>query len=190
MLMRVISIIPFISFWKDIPMKRCDLPINLSHEKEKLLTMQVHHIPPRTITKAASSPPATGVLLATEQTAATTTSENTTVMIGLILRIGVIASASITLLGLFLLLLQPGAFSPERIVAFPRTPGQEWADLLTLHPHAIIMLGLLLLIATPVFSVAASAVAFARERDRLYMTISLAVLAILLTSLIFGKGIG
>jgi len=141
------------------------------------------------MTKAASSPPATGVLLATKQAAATN-SENTTVIIGLILRIGVIASASITLLGLFLLLLQPGAFSPERIVTFPRTPGQEWTDLLTLHPHAIIMLGLLLLIATPVFSVAASVVAFARERDRLYMTISLAVLAILLTSLLFGKGIG
>ncbi|GAC1629978.1 MAG: DUF1634 domain-containing protein [Ktedonobacteraceae bacterium] len=125
-----------------------------------------------------------------EQEAPTTPSENTAVMIGMILRIGVIASASITLLGLLLLLLQPGALSPQRMLAFPHTPGQEWADLLTLHPHAIIMLGLLLLIATPVFSVAASAVAFARERDRLYMAIALAVLAILLTSLLFGKGIG
>lgn len=170
-------------------MKRCGLPITLSHEKEKQLTMQVQHIRSRTMTKAATSPPATRIQLATDPVA-TPTGENTTVIIGLILRIGVIASASITLLGLFLLLLQPGAFSPERIVTFPRTPGQEWAALLTLHPHAIIMLGLLLLIATPVFSVAASAVAFARERDRLYMTISLAVLAILLTSLLFGKGIG
>lgn len=151
--------------------------------------MQAQHIQTKIEAKSASprSPHAT---LSTEPEAPTTVSENTSVTVGLILRIGVITSASITLLGLILLLLEPGALSPERIVAFPRTPGQEWADLLTLHPHAIIMLGLLLLIATPVFSVAASAIAFARERDRLYMTIALAVLAILLTSLLFGKGIG
>lgn len=152
--------------------------------------MHAQHIHARTEAQSASFPHSPCPTLSTEPEASTTASEQTSVIIGLILRIGVITSASITLLGLFLLLLEPGALSPERIVAFPRTPGQEWAELLTLHPHAIIILGLLLLIATPVFSVAASAVAFARERDRLYMTIALAVLALLLSSLLFGKGIG
>ncbi len=50
--------------------------------------------------------------------------------------------------------------------------------------RAIIQLGLLLLIATPVARVAFSAVAFARERDYTYVTATLIVLAILLVSLL------
>jgi len=50
--------------------------------------------------------------------------------------------------------------------------------------RAIIQLGLLLLIATPVARVAFSAVAFARERDYTYVAATLIVLAILLTSLL------
>ncbi len=109
-------------------------------------------------------------------------------MIGLILRCGVIASASITLLGLLLVVVSPGGLSIQRILIFPDTLGQVWVGLRAFHPQAIIVLGLLLLIATPVFSVAASAVAFARERDHLYMTIALIVLGILVTSLLLGKG--
>ncbi len=49
--------------------------------------------------------------------------------------------------------------------------------------RAIIQLGLLLLIATPVARVAFSAVAFAIERDRMYVVITLIVLAVLSYSL-------
>jgi len=52
------------------------------------------------------------------------------------------------------------------------------------HCLAVIQLGLLLLIATPVARVAASVVAFGVERDRTYVTVSLIVLLILLCSLI------
>jgi uncharacterized membrane protein len=55
--------------------------------------------------------------------------------------------------------------------------------LAALEPLAITQLGLLALLATPVVRVAASVVGFALERDRLYMTITLAVLVILLTSI-------
>ena len=48
---------------------------------------------------------------------------------------------------------------------------------------ALIQLGLLLLIATPVARVAFSAFVFARERDRTYVAVTLVVLAILLLSL-------
>ena len=49
---------------------------------------------------------------------------------------------------------------------------------------SIIQLGLLLLIATPIARVAFSAVAFAVERDRLYVAITLIVLTVLLGSLL------
>jgi uncharacterized membrane protein len=47
-------------------------------------------------------------------------------------------------------------------------------------PASIIVLGVLLLIATPVARVAFAVVAFAMERDKLYVAVSLVVLAVLL----------
>ena len=47
-------------------------------------------------------------------------------------------------------------------------------------PASIIMLGVLLLIATPVARVAFAVLAFAMERDKLYVAVSLLVLAVLL----------
>ncbi len=52
--------------------------------------------------------------------------------------------------------------------------------------QAIVMLGLLMLIATPVARVAFSIVAFAVERDRLYVTITAIVLALLVISFVIG----
>ena len=49
--------------------------------------------------------------------------------------------------------------------------------------HAVIQLGLLLLIATPVARVALSLVAFALERDYTYVAITAVVLAVLIYSL-------
>jgi uncharacterized membrane protein len=56
---------------------------------------------------------------------------------------------------------------------------------LTAHgdPRGIIAFGILLLMATPVARVVFSVWAFARERDRLYVGITLVVLALLLYSL-------
>jgi uncharacterized membrane protein len=65
----------------------------------------------------------------------------------------------------------------------PTSPGDILRDSISLKPFAIIQLGALVLIATPVFRVAASAVVFALERDRLYTAITLAVLLLLLASL-------
>jgi uncharacterized membrane protein len=51
------------------------------------------------------------------------------------------------------------------------------------HAAAWVQLGLLLLIATPVVRVAYSVVAFALQRDRTYVVITLIVLAVLLYGL-------
>jgi len=59
-----------------------------------------------------------------------------------------------------------------------------------LQPQAIIASGLLLLIVTPVVSVITSVVAFAIERDLRFVVIALVVLAILISSMLIGKGGG
>ncbi|MGA3018666.1 MAG: DUF1634 domain-containing protein [Bryobacteraceae bacterium] len=50
-------------------------------------------------------------------------------------------------------------------------------------PEAVMQLGLLILIATPVARVIFSLVGFALERDRVYMAITLVVLAVLAYSI-------
>jgi uncharacterized membrane protein len=57
------------------------------------------------------------------------------------------------------------------------------AGLVALRPIAFTQAGLLVLLATPVLRIAASFAGFALEGDRLYASITLAVLAILLISL-------
>ena len=119
------------------------------------------------------------------------TKASTTIVIGWVLRGGVTLSAAIVVTGLLLLLLfHPGGLSGHVPGTFPYTLDQVWSGLLNLQPQAVIALGLLLLIATPVITVTTSAVAFAVEHDRRYVIISLIVLAILLTSLLIDKGGG
>ena len=106
-------------------------------------------------------------------------------IIGWVLQGGVIISAVVILIGLFLLSLQPDKYAPQQLVRFPQTFGQVWAGLLVLNPQSVIVLGLLLLIATPVLRVAVSIVAFAVEGDRRFVVITTIVLLILLFSIFF-----
>ena len=118
------------------------------------------------------------------------TKEFTSSIIGWILRGGVILSAVIILFGLILLLVQIGeqpGFAMS-IGTFPHSLSQVWSGLIVLHPQAIIVTGLLFLIVTPVISVTTSLVAFAIERDRRFVVIACVVLAILLASMLIGKG--
>jgi uncharacterized membrane protein len=120
------------------------------------------------------------------------TKEYTSSIIGWVLRGGVILSATIILIGFILLLMHIGekpGFAIS-IGAFPHSLGQVWSGLLVLHPQAIIVTGLLLLIVTPVITVTTSLVAFAVERDRRFVVIACVVLAILLASLVIGKNGG
>ncbi len=57
--------------------------------------------------------------------------------------------------------------------------------LAALRPQAIAQLGLLVLLATPIVRVLTSLIAFALERDRLYVVLTAIVLAILLASALF-----
>ena len=114
------------------------------------------------------------------------------VIIGNLLRAGVILSALVVMLGATIYLKRHGYETvnlrtfhgePERL----KKPNDIAAGAFQLSGRAIIQLGLLLLIATPVARVAFSAIAFAIEGDRLYVVITLIVLAVLLYSLIWSS---
>jgi uncharacterized membrane protein len=124
-------------------------------------------------------------------------------LIGSVLRIGVIVSSATIALGLLLLLvtgrtgytpIQHGAALPSLIVASDGSGGQFPTDLAdTLsgvaegRPFAIISLGLLLLIATPMVRVAVTVVAFALRRDLVYLAFTAFVLTMLLVGFCLGK---
>jgi uncharacterized membrane protein len=65
--------------------------------------------------------------------------------------------------------------------------GQIFSGLARGDGQAIIMLGLLVLVATPVLRVTLSCLLFLRDRDRRYALITFLVLLLLLTSFLIGK---
>jgi uncharacterized membrane protein len=113
--------------------------------------------------------------------------------ISILLIVGVVLSALLLLAGLALLVItgQTGYTQTTSLDAlldlgkdaFPQTIGGVLSGALALKPFAIIELGALMLIATPVFRVAASALLFALEDDRLYAGITLVVLVLLMASI-------
>jgi uncharacterized membrane protein len=110
------------------------------------------------------------------------------VIVGILLRTGVIIAASVVLFGGVLYLWRYGHEIPN-YTAFHgepeslKSPVEIFQGVVRLSARAIIQLGLLLLIATPVARVLFSAIAFLFERDYMYVTITLIVLCVLLYSL-------
>jgi uncharacterized membrane protein len=111
------------------------------------------------------------------------------VIIGALLRTGVILAATVVLFGGVLYLARHGHEVPN-YTTFHGEPESLKSVRDIVHgalggsARAIIQLGLLLLIATPVARVVFSAVAFAVERDNMYVVITLIVLGVLLYSLL------
>jgi uncharacterized membrane protein len=104
-----------------------------------------------------------------------------------LLRVGVLASAALVgVAGLFYLLqhrtdtVNYARFQMEQNNL--RALSGIFASALRLQTDAIIQLGLCLLIATPIARVVLAALGFYLQRDRLYVGVSLIVLAILIFS--------
>lgn len=111
--------------------------------------------------------------------------------LGNLLRIGVLISAAVVLFGLSLYLHRHGSETPDYRV-FKGEP----ADLRGVYGivvdavhgrlRGVIQLGLLLLLATPVSRVAFSVLAFACQRDKVYVIVTLIVLGVLIYSMTGG----
>lgn len=114
--------------------------------------------------------------------------EHVELFIGNLLRWGVILAAGVTLIGgAMFLVLHGGTIADYH--AFHGQPGglKSVSDVARnayrLQPTAVIQLGLLLLIATPIARVALSLLAFVKQHDRTYIVVTAIVLALLLYSL-------
>jgi uncharacterized membrane protein len=111
--------------------------------------------------------------------------------IAVILRTGVILAALTVLAGGILYLQRYGLALPD-YRAFHGEPSDLRSlsgimkDTLALRPRGIIQFGLLLLIATPIVRVTFAVIAFALQRDRVYVMVTLIVLGVLLYSLLGG----
>jgi uncharacterized membrane protein len=112
--------------------------------------------------------------------------------IGTPLRVGVTSAAAVVLFGGVVYLVRHGREVPQFHVfkGEPRdlrtVPGIV-KEVLDFRGRGLIQLGLLLLIATPVARVAFSLAAFALQRDRLYVLVTLIVLVVLVYSLAAGR---
>lgn len=112
-------------------------------------------------------------------------------VVGRMLQLGVLLAAVVVLAGAVALLWHHGS-EPVSYVAFSGEPDRLRSvagivgGAMALRSDAIVQLGLLLLIATPIARVALTLVAFVIQRDRTYVVITLIVLALLLYGLFFG----
>lgn len=110
-------------------------------------------------------------------------------VMGNLLRFGVILSAGIVAIGGAIYLARHGMEQPNyqifrgEPVEFRVLPNIVKSGLTLERRRSLIQLGLLVLIATPILRVAFSGYVFARQGDRIYVMITVTVLATLLYSL-------
>jgi uncharacterized membrane protein len=111
-------------------------------------------------------------------------------IIGWVLRVGVIASVTVVCFGAVFYLYRHGHSLADYSV-FKGVPGFVEdkgiiQGILTLKGRAIIQAGIILLIATPILRVVCSFAGFAFEKDYLYTGITLLVLLIIFMSMLGG----
>ncbi len=122
------------------------------------------------------------------------TDQRMEILIGQLLRAGVMLAAAVVLLGGAVYLVRHGHTRVDYRV-FRGEPADFRGvrgivrEAFSLRSQGIIQLGLLLLIATPVARVAFSIFGFAEEHDRMYVVITVIVLLVLIYSLMGSPGL-
>jgi uncharacterized membrane protein len=119
------------------------------------------------------------------------TDEEVDQILGRLLRAGVIVASAVVLAGGLAYLVSQGTTVHDYRVfrgepPILRSPAGVVRDALGLDSRGIMQLGILVLLATPVARVAFSVLAFLRQRDPIYVLVTVLVLAILLYSLTRG----
>jgi uncharacterized membrane protein len=131
-----------------------------------------------------------------EQAAARGGIHQVEIVISNLLRIGVATSLVIVVIGMVLTFVHHPEYLSSRDALksllsakseFPHSMEEMAAGLMVLRGRSVVILGLLLLIATPVMRVAVSIIAFLYERDRVFAIITTVVLMLLLLSFFLGR---
>ena len=115
-------------------------------------------------------------------------------LISNLLRLGVVLSLSLVTVGMSLTFFHhPDYFlsvqALQRLTAPERGPHDltsVLADAMNARGQALVMVGLLVLMATPVLRVALSLLVFSRQRDRIFTGVTAGVLALLVLSFVLG----
>ncbi|WP_461213771.1 DUF1634 domain-containing protein [Lacticaseibacillus sp. GG6-2] len=105
-------------------------------------------------------------------------------IIGKIMQIGVLIAAAVLIIGLATLLITGNTGYATGV--HPHSVSTILQGVVHLRPYAVMMLGIFLLILTPVLRVVVSIYAFIKEKDRLYAGITTIVLIILLVAMVIG----
>lgn len=114
------------------------------------------------------------------------------IVLGRLLRFGVLVSAAIVGVGGLFLLISRGSWTPDfrtfhsTVSPLHSVPG-ILREAFALRADGIVQTGLLVLIATPVLRVVFSLFGFARQRDWLYVALTLLVLSVLAVGLVGWK---
>jgi uncharacterized membrane protein len=124
---------------------------------------------------------------------------NVELLISGLLRVGVVTSLAVVILGTVLSFVHHPEYLSSKTelarltrpgAAFPHSLANVWDGVRHAQGQAVVVAGLLLLIATPVMRVAVSVLAFVYEKDRVFVVITTIVLAFLLLSFVLGKAGG
>ena len=111
--------------------------------------------------------------------------EEVEIIISKTLKVGVLLSAAIMFAGLLMFLITGNSGYPGS--TFPTNLRMIFQGIIALKPYAIILIGLFILILTPVFRVGISIFLFYKEKDYLYVKITALVFVILVVSFLLGK---
>ncbi len=110
--------------------------------------------------------------------------EKIEIVIGNLLRAGVIISAAIMAIGFVMLIVTGNSGYPAGY--HPHDFREIFAGIVALKPYAIMMLGIFCLILTPVLRVLVSIYSFYKEHDYLYVYITTFVMVVLIFSFWLG----
>jgi len=111
------------------------------------------------------------------------------VVLAMALRGGVLLAAAIVVVGAAIYLARHGMSLPDyrKFRGEPsdlRSPASIWATARTFTGRGVMQFGLLVLISTPIMRVLLSVIGFVRERDWMYVVITLIVFSLLCYSLV------
>ncbi len=121
-------------------------------------------------------------------------------LISAVLRIGVILSLSIVVIGVLVSFVsKPSTYLHNnainkalltRSTNYPHSLSAVFSGVAHFQGEALIVFGLIILLATPILRVLVSAVIFAFQRDRYFVPITVFVFLVLVTSFLLGKAGG